>query len=329
VSRTASLLLAGAALVAVAGCSLAIGSKSIQLSVVIDSVLHPSDTQDSVIVTDLRVPRTVLGALAGCALGLAGALAQALTRNPLADPGLLGVNAGAAAGVVTAIVLLGVGGITGYVWFAFAGAAIAAVAVYALGTAGRSGATPVRLALAGVAVAASLTAYSYGVALSDAEMLQRFNAWVVGSLAGREASATWRVAPFLVAGIVLALALARPLNALALGDDAARSLGARLGRTRVAGALAITLLCGSATAAAGPITFIGLTIPHVARALVGPDQRWLLPLCALLGPVLLLAADVVGRVVARPGELEVGIVTAFLGAPVFIALVRRRRIVQL
>jgi iron complex transport system permease protein len=328
-TRTATLVLAVAALVAVALCSLAIGSKAIPLSTVIDSLLHPSDSQDSVIVTDLRVPRTILGVLVGSALGLAGALMQALTRNPLADPGLLGVNAGASAGVITAIGILGIDGVTGYVWFAFAGAAIAAVAVFLLGTAGRAGATPVRLALAGTAIAAALTAYAYGVALTDQEMLQRFNQWVVGAIGGRETSTIWRVAPFLFAGIVLALALSRSLNALALGDDAARALGAQVGGTRVAGAFAITLLCGAAVAAAGPIVFIGLTIPHIARALVGPDQRWLLPCSALLGPVLLLAADVIGRVVARPAELEVGIVTAFLGAPVFIALVRRRRIAQL
>jgi iron complex transport system permease protein len=328
VTRTAGISLAVAALVAVALLSLAIGAKAIPLSTVIDSLLHPSDTQDSVIITDLRVPRTILGLLVGAALGLAGALMQALTRNPLADPGLLGVNAGAAAAVIVAIVLLGLTGITAYVWFAFLGAAIASVVVYAIGTGGGA-ATPARLALAGTAITAALTAFTYAVALSDPDMLQRFNQWNVGSLAGRDTATVWRVAPFLVAGIVLALLLSRSLNALALGDDTARALGANVGRTRIAGAVAITLLCGAATAAAGPIVFVGLTIPYVARAIVGPDQRWVLPYSALLGPVLLLGADVVGRVVARPGELEVGIVTAILGAPVFIALVRRRRIAQL
>jgi iron complex transport system permease protein len=329
VTRTAGLTVAVAALVAVILLSLAIGTKSIPLATVIDSLLHPSDTQDAVIVSDLRLPRTILGLLVGSALGLAGALMQGLARNPLADPGLLGVNAGAAAGVIVAIGLLGIDGITAYVWFAFAGAAAAAIVVYVLGTAGRAGATPVRLALAGTAITAALTAFTYAVALGDAEMLQRFNQWTVGSIAGRETSTIARVAPFLAVGIVLALVLSRALNALALGDDTARALGAHVGRTRIAGAVAITLLCGAATAAAGPIVFVGLTIPHIARAVVGPDQRWLLPYSALLGPILLLAADVVGRVVARPGELEVGIVTALIGAPVFIALVRRRRIAQL
>jgi len=329
VTRSAGIAVALAALGVVALLSLAIGAKSIPPATVVDSLLHPSDTQESAIVNDLRVPRTILGVLVGMALGLAGALMQALTRNPLADPGLLGVNAGAAAGVIVAIGLLGLNGITAYVWFAFAGAAAASVVVYLLGTAGRSGATPVRLALAGMAIAASLTAFTYAVALSDPDLVQRFNQWVVGSLAGRESGTLVRIAPFLLVGIGLALVLCRSLNALALGEDTARSLGAHVGRTRVAGALAITLLCGAATAAAGPIVFVGLTIPHIARAIVGPDQRWVLPYSALLGPVLLLGADVIGRLPVRPGELEVGIVTAFVGAPVFIALVRRRRIASL
>jgi iron complex transport system permease protein len=328
-TRTAGLVVGLVALAGVSALSLAIGTKAIPLSTVLESLLHPSDTQDSVIITDLRVPRTILGILVGASLGLAGALMQALTRNPLADPGLLGVNSGAAAGVIVAIGILGIGGITAYVWFAFIGAAVASVVVYLLGTSGRAGASPVRLALAGTAIAAALTAFTYAVALSDPDLLQRFNQWNVGSIAGRETDTIWRIAPFLGIGIVVALLLSKSLNALALGDDTARALGAGVGRTRIAGALAITLLCGAATAAAGPIWFVGLAVPHVARAIVGPDQRWLLPYSAVLGPVLLLASDILGRVVVRPGELEVGIVTALVGAPVFIALVRRRRIAQL
>jgi iron complex transport system permease protein len=254
---------------------------------------------------------------------------QALTRNPLADPGLLGVNSGAAAGVIVAIGILGIGGITAYVWFAFLGAAVASVVVYLLGTSGRAGATPVRLALAGTAIAAVLTAFTYAIALSDPDLLQRFNQWNVGSIAGRETDTIWRIAPFLAIGIIVALGLSRSLNALALGDDTAKALGASIGRTRIAGALAVTLLCGAATAAAGPIWFVGLAVAHVARGIVGPDQRWLLPYSAVLGPVLLLASDILGRVVVRPGELEVGIVTALVGAPIFIALVRRRKLAQL
>jgi iron complex transport system permease protein len=265
----------------------------------------------------------------GAALGVGGALMQALTRNPLADPGLLGVNAGASAAVVTATAVLGVVSPLVYVWFAFLGAGVASVIVYGVGAAGRSGATPVRLALAGTAVSFALIAYVQGLTLLDRETLDQYRFWQVGALAGHAASLSAQIAPFIATGLLLAFALGRPLNAIGLGDEAGRALGASPARTRVLGAVAITLLCGAGTAAAGPIAFIGLTVPHVARAITGPDQRWVLPYSALLAPVLLLGADVVGRVVNRPGELEVGIVSALIGGPVFIAIVRRRRIAQL
>jgi iron complex transport system permease protein len=284
---------------------------------------------DHIVIRDLRLPRTMLGVAVGAALGLAGALMQALTRNPLADPGLLGVNAGASAAVVVAIGFFGVRSLTGYVWFAFVGAAAISGAVYLLGATGRSGATPVRLALAGTAIGAALTAFISAVTLTNTEVFDRFRFWAVGSLAGREADVVTQVLPFLVAGLLLGLALARPLNAIALGEDTGKALGAHLGRTRILGAVAITLLCGAATAAVGPIGFIGLTIPHVARAITGPDQRWVLPYSVVLAPILLLGSDIIGRIVVPPSELEVGIVTAAVGAPFFIYLVRRRRIAQL
>jgi iron complex transport system permease protein len=206
---------------------------------------------------------------------------------------------------------------------------VAAVAVYAIGTAGRGGATPVRLALAGTAIAAALTALIYGIAMTDQKLLQQYNFWSVGALGGRGRTQLDMVIPFIAVGMLLALALARALNALALGDDSARALGAKVGRTRIGGAVAVTLLCGAATAAAGPIYFLGLTVPHAARALCGPDQRWVLAYSLVLAPAVLLAADVAGRLVVAPSELEVGIVTAFVGAPVFLALCRRRRIATL
>jgi iron complex transport system permease protein len=327
--RPLGLVLAAGLLVLVLAASVALGARSIDLTTVWDALWHGGDSDAAAIVRDLRIPRTLLGLGCGVALGLAGALMQALTRNPLADPGLLGVNAGASAAVVVAIAWLGVSSLSGYVWFAFIGAALASVVVYALGSAGRSGATPVRLALAGTAITAALVAFTQAITLTNIETFDAWRAWSVGSLAGRDRDTLAMVAPFLVAGALLCALLARPLNALALGDDAGRALGAHVGRTRVAGAVAITLLCGAATAAIGPIVFVGLTVPHVARAIVGPDQRWVLAYSAVLAPVLLLGADVIGRLVARPGELQVGIVTAFLGAPVFIALVRRKRIAQL
>ena len=322
-----------AALAVVAALSIAIGTKSIPLTTVWDAldgaVTDPARAEDLTIIQNLRIPRTLIGLAAGIALGLAGALMQALTRNPLADPGILGINAGAAAAVVLAIRVLGIGSLTGYIWFAFAGAAAAFVVVYLLGSRGRSGASPERLALAGAAIGATLLAVTNAVALLDVTTFDRYRLWTVGTLAGRDLSVVAGVTPFIVIGAVLALALGPSLNVIALGEDAARALGANLGRTRVLSAAAITLLCGAATAAVGPIAFVGLAVPHLARALVGPDQRWLLPYSMILAPAMLLLADIVGRVVVRPGELPAGLVTAFLGAPVFIAVILRRRIVPL
>jgi iron complex transport system permease protein len=275
----------------------------------------------------VRVPRTLLGLIVGAALGLAGAVMQALTRNPLAEPGLLGVNAGASAAVVSAISFLGVTSLTGYVWFAFLGAAAVSVLVYVLG--GSRGATPVRLALAGTAATAALYGYINAVQLLDAAALERLRFWTVGSLASADMATIGKVAPFIGIGVVLALLLARPLNAMEMGDDTARALGAHLNRTRALAMLTVTLLCGAATAACGPIVFIGLMIPHLVRTITGPDMRWILPYATVLSPVLLLGADVLGRVVTRPSELQVGVVTALIGGPVFIHLVRRKRMAQL
>jgi iron complex transport system permease protein len=328
-SRAAGIPVAAAVLAGVMVLSIAIGAKSIPLSDVVSGLLGNDGSESAAIIRELRVPRTLVGLAVGISLGLAGALMQALTRNPLADPGILGVEAGAAAAIVVAIGAFGLTEPSAYVWFAFLGAATASIVVYLLGSTGRAGASPVRLALAGTAVAAALTAFTHGVMLLDPETFDEFRFWLVGSLVGRDMGILAAIGPFLILGTVLALALARPLNALAMGDDSGRALGAKVGRTRALGALAITLLCGGATAVAGPIAFVGLTIPHVARAITGPDQRWVLGYSILLAPILLLSADIIGRLVVRPSELEVGIVTALIGAPVFIALVRRRRIAQL
>jgi iron complex transport system permease protein len=254
---------------------------------------------------------------------------QGVTRNPLADPGILGVNGGAALFVVVGIHWFDVATLSGYVWFAFAGAAVAAVVVYAIGSAGREGATPVKLALAGAAVSAMLASATTAVLLIDASTLDQYRFWAVGSLAGRSTAIVTQVLPFFLVGAAIALASGRLLNALSLGDDVARSLGQRVGLARAVAALGVVVLCGTATAAAGPIVFVGLAIPHVARAITGPDHRWILPYAMVLAPVLLLGSDVVGRVVAPPAEVQVGIITALVGAPVFIALVRRRKLAQL
>ncbi|WP_327314101.1 FecCD family ABC transporter permease [Streptomyces sp. NBC_01235] len=324
--RSVGLLGAVAVLVVVAVASIAVGAKELSVAQVWHGLFEDSGTYADVVV-DGRLSRTVLGLLVGAALGLSGAVLQALTRNPLADPGLLGINAGASAAVVTAMTYFGVTSLTGYVWFAFFGAAAVGALVWFLG--GSRGATPVRLALAGTAISAALYGYLQAVMIMDDAALARMRFWTVGSLSSATDETIWQVLPFLVVGTFLAFALARPLNAVAMGDDTAKALGADLNRTRALSMLAATVLCGAATAACGPIVFVGLMVPHVVRSFTGPDLRWIMPYAAILSPVLLLGSDVLGRVVARPSEVQVGIITAIIGGPVFIFLVRRRRTAQL
>ena len=286
-------------------------------------------TVNDTVTLEVRVPRTIIGLLAGAALGLSGALLQGVTRNPLADPGIMGVNAGAAAAVVAAITLLGVHGVSSYIWFAFVGAGLATVLVYAIGSLGRDGATPVKLALAGAAVTAGLTSYTSAMIMTNDRALDELRFWQVGSLAGRYAPVVAAVAPFVIVGCVLALLCGRWLNALALGEDTARSLGVNVGRTRLALFAVIALLCGAATAACGPIVFVGLAVPHLARLVCGPDYRWILPYSMLIGPLVLLLCDVLGRVLAGDGELQVGVMLGVVGAPFFIGLVRYGRMAEL
>ncbi|WNV91777.1 iron ABC transporter permease [Umezawaea sp. Da 62-37] len=327
--RLVGLVLLVLALALAAVASIAIGSKEIALDGVWHALTAPTGLEDDVVIRELRVPRTLLGIAVGIALGIGGALMQGHTRNPLADPGILGVTQGAAFAVVLAIFTLGVTSLTSYVWFAFLGAFVASAVVFLLGSSGRAGATPVTLALAGAAVSALMHGLVSALVLLDRQSLDAFRFWQVGAVSGRDLGVLQQVLPFLVVGLVLALANAPGVNALALGEDVARALGQRIARTRVVGIAAITLLVGGAVAACGPIGFLGLVVPHAARAITGPDHRWLLPYSGLLGAAVLLVADVLGRIVARPAELEVGIMMAVLGAPFFIALVRRKKLVKL
>ncbi|MEO3780169.1 iron ABC transporter permease [Micromonospora sp. B11E3] len=320
-----SVLVLAVALAAFA--SLAVGSKTVPLSDVL-AALGGDRSGNALVVSALRFPRTLLGLLVGLALGLAGALAQELTRNPLADPGLLGISAGAAVAVAAAIGVLGVTSPYEYVWFAFVGAACAGALVYVIGGAGQNsarsgGASPVKLALAGAAVTALLGSFTYALVLLDVRTLDEYRFWAVGSLAGRDGALAAQLSPFVLVGAVMTLALVPRLNALALGDDVASALGVQVGATRVLGAVSVILLTGAAVAAAGPVTFVGLVVPHVVRAFTGPDLRWLLPCSALGGAVLLLGADTVGRILDHPAEVQAGVVTALIGAPFLIALVKR------
>ena len=323
--RAAGLLVSVGALALVAVASIAVGAKPMPLGDVWHGLFHASGTADDVLIHDVRVPRTLLGLLVGAALGIAGAVMQALTRNPLAEPGILGVNAGAAAAVVSAISFLGVNSLTGYVWFAFLGAGVVSAAVYLLG--GSRAATPVRLALAGTAASAALYGYINAVQLTDSAALNQLRFWQVGSLAAADMATVTKVAPFIIVGLVVALLLARPLNAMANGDDTARALGAHLTRTRVTSMVVITLLWGRdrrvrahrVHRAHGPAH---RPRHHRARPALDPAVR---------GRALARAAARLRHngFITRPGELQVGIVTALIGGPVFIYLVRRKRMAQL
>ncbi len=302
--------------------SVFIGSGDITAAEVWQALWHDSGSSTDLIVRQYRVPRTLLAVVVGAALGLAGAVIQAITRNPLADPGILGVNAGAYTAVVLAAAGLGPALSTSHVAAALVGALVASLVVYGIGTVGPAGGMPTKLVLTGVALGAVLTGVSFAVTLVRPEVFDRIRHWSAGSLQGRQFDSLWAVLPFIVAGAVIALLLPRALNALALGDDAATALGSRPVLTKLAGVAAVTLLCGAATAAAGPIAFVGLMVPHALRMLVGPDQRWIVPLSLLAAPILMLVADIVGRV-AVSSELPAGVVTAFVGAPVLILLTRR------
>ena len=325
--RWAALGLALAGLAVAVVASVVLGARAVPLHDVLPALLAPDPTDvDHTVVASLRVPRTIIGILAGGAFAAAGALMQGLTRNPLADPGLLGVNAGASLAVVVAVMMLGAVRPSEFVWFALAGAAAAAVLVLVVGARG-PGATPTRLALAGAALTAGLTSLITVVVVTDPQAFDAYRFWVAGSLTARDLDAVGALAPFLAAGFVLAALAARPLDVLVLGADTARGLGQHVGRARALVVGAVLLLSGSATALAGPVVFVGLVVPHAVRRVARADHRWLVALSAPLGAALLLVADVVGRLVAPPGEIEAGLVVAFVGAPVMIALVQRTRMV--
>ena len=324
-ARSLWLLLSLVVLVAAMLASVAWGSRIVGLADVLAALGGADGTIEQAAVTK-RIPRTLLAVTVGAALGLAGAVMQGVTRNPLADPGILGVNMGASLAVVTGIVFFGLASPTSYIWVAIAGAAASAAFVYTVGSLGRGGATPLKLALAGAATSAAFSSLVTAVIMPRNDMAGGFRQWQIGGVGGASFDSVTRVLPFLAVGLVLCLLSARSLNSLALGDDLAAGLGERVAVVRAIAALGAVLLCGAATAAAGPIMFVGLVVPHMCRLLIGVDHRWMLPFSALLGAALLTAADVVGRVVARPSEVEVGIVTALIGAPVFIYIVRRQKV---
>ncbi|MFI0353115.1 FecCD family ABC transporter permease [Actinomadura sp. 9N407] len=308
--------------------SVAVGSRDVAWSDVWAALGGADDTLEQAAVTK-RMPRTLLAVLIGAALGLSGAVMQGVTRNPLADPGILGVNMGASLSVVTAVAFFGLASPIGYIWVAMAGAAASAVFVYTVGSLGRGGATPLKVALAGAATSAACASLVSAVVLPRNDIAGSFRLWQIGGVGGGSYERIGQVLPFLAVGFAVCLLSGRALNSLALGDELAAGLGERVAVIRATAALGAVVLCGASTAVAGPIGFVGLVVPHACRLLAGVDHRWLLPFSTLAGASLLTAADVVGRVVARPSDVEVGIVTALIGAPFFIHIVRRQKVREL
>ncbi|WOC12984.1 FecCD family ABC transporter permease [Gordonia sp. MP11Mi] len=324
--RLGGLLLLAAGLVAVVAASIAFGSRVIPFGDVWHVLWNDDGTELSGIVHGLRIPRTVLGLVAGAAIGAAGALTQGHTRNPMADPGLLGVNAGAACTVVLGVYVIGITTPIEYMVFGLVGALVASSLMFLIASAGK-GANPLTLILAGTGLSVLLMAITSAIVLMDTASLDAWRFWQVGSTEGRGWDVIVATLPFIVPGLILAVASGFYLNILSLGDDIAHALGTRVRQARIVGIVGITLLVGAATAACGPIVFLGLVAPHVARFITGPDYRWIVPYSALIGGLLLVGSDVIGRVIARPGEVQAGIILAAIGAPFFIVLVQAKKLV--
>lgn len=312
-------------LVVIVGFGLAAGSRDLALSEVLNALTHRGENDASIIVWEQRIPRTLLGVLVGAALGVGGALAQGITRNPLADPALIGVSSGAALAIVLGSFVFGVTTLAPQILLGTVGAAVVGGAVLSLAGYGRGGMAPTSLALVGLSMSALIVAIISVMVLLDAQTLDEYRYWLVGALAGKGAPTVTVVAPVILTGLLATLLAVRGLDALALGEDVARGLGVRVGGARLLSGLGVVLLTSTAVAAAGPISFVGLVVPHVARAITGPRHGWLLPYAALLGASLLVAADVVGRLVVRPAELQVGVVTALVGAPLVLILLKRSK----
>jgi iron complex transport system permease protein len=306
--------------------SLVFGSRPVRFHELIDGLFHQDVDSYGANVVRKRVSRTIFSLLCGAGLGVSGALMQAVTRNPIADPSILGVNTGASLFVVCGIAFLNITTANQYIWLALAGAAITAVFVFGIGSMGRGGATPIKLVLAGAATSAALSSFVTAIMIPRSYVMDQFRFWQVGSVGSGTWSAIATLIPFLIIGMIIAFITAPALNALALGDDVATGLGVRTGTLRLIAALAGVLLCGATTALAGPIGFVGLLATHVIRLILGPDLRFVIPMSAITGAIILTISDVGGRLILSPGELEVGVVTAFIGAPILIVLAMRSKV---
>lgn len=306
--------------------SLTLGSRNVSFQIVMQALTNVDSSNFETLVVRERIPRTVFSIIAGASLGVSGSLMQAITRNPVADPSILGVNTGASLFVVSGIAFFHISTPSEYIWLALLGAGLTSVFVYKIGSLGSGGATPIKLALAGAATSAALSSLVSAIVLPRNSVMDDFRFWQVGSVSGANWESILTVTPFLIVGLLLGMLSASSLNALALGDDVATGLGVRIGVVRIVSALAGVLLCGATTAIAGPIGFVGLMIPHTMRLLCGPNLKLIIPMSAVGGAILLTTADIIGRLIGSPGELEAGIVTAFFGAPILILIAMRVKV---
>lgn len=323
--RTIGLLVSIFALAAAVMCSIAFGVTDIPLADVWQSFVRFDGSNEHLIIQTARVPRAFIAAAVGASLAVAGCVMQVITRNPIASPSTLGVNAGAAFFIVLATGWLGLSGLQASTWVGLLGAGVGGCIVFMLGSIGRDGMTPVKITLAGAAMTAFFSSLTQGLMLSDGKMFDQVLVWLVGSVAGREMGQLTAVLPYMAIGMAIALLLSRHLNVLAMGDDVAQGLGQRTAAVKLAAAVSIILLGGSSVAAAGPIAFVGIIVPHVVRHLVGRDLRWVLPYCAVLGGLLLVSADLASRYIAMPKEVPVGVATAVVGVPFFVYIARKGR----
>ncbi|MEI2464801.1 iron chelate uptake ABC transporter family permease subunit [Niallia taxi] len=313
-------------LIACIVASLAFGARVVSFQDILDGLTGKNEDSFGANIVRKRLSRTVFSLLCGAALGVSGALMQAITRNPLADPSILGVNTGASLFVVCGLAFFNISTANQYIWFALLGAALTAAFVFGIGSMGRGGATPIKLVLAGAATTAALSSLVTAILIPNSYAMDQFRFWQVGSVGSGTWNSITTFLPFLAIGILIAFISAPALNALALGDDVATGLGVRPGFLRLGGAIGGVVLCGAATALAGPIGFIGLMSTHVMRLILGPDVRFVIPMSAITGAIILTFSDVIGRLIASPGELEVGVVTAFIGAPILIILAKKSKV---
>jgi iron complex transport system permease protein len=302
--------------------SIAWGAADIAYSDIFQAFTAFDGTTNHLIIRTVRFPRSLIAILVGAALAVAGAIMQGLTRNPLADPGILGVNAGAALAVVLGTFILGSSSLTVYAWYAFAGATVSAVSVYFLGSLGRGGLTPFNLTIAGAALTAFISSITGGILILSQRTLEEIKFWLAGSIAGRDMNLLLQVLPYICIGLILAIALSKQITLLSLGEDTAKSLGQSTALIKILAAISIILLAGASVAIAGPIGFVGLIVPHIVRFLVGVDYRWILPYSAILGAIVVLIADLCGRLMIQPNELPVGLVMPLIGTPFFLYLIR-------